>query len=1002
MLDTNPKTKPSPSPLAQWVQTAIGQPGMRLKVRLRSDQLYIICESQILPDPAAITEKLQASFPEISTLGETVNISHIHLYGLTPGQDYPQWSEVITPQLSSKQLSSHQISPDPRRRLDRPVAPAVTSHDRPTPNILEESLGELSKLPRELTKASSRLQQITNVLLPLVKPFGITIKVEEIKIKANPDINALSVPLFKLGKQSPAPAESNPSPQRLLVNCYCEYPLAPERIIFLLLQHLRRLNLDNYRDVLLSGYLEEKNKPLWAVKGNLNPNQQLLAARAKWGDEAALVELLNQTFIKEGFIFRSVHKEATLHLFCSNLPTTPPEQSFLMTKATPILQELAPQGVQSVAVYGIIQQEELAETPVWIQWLNVAPAHPELTTQELARQGGEEAIAFLLQQAVNPDLKLYLATGGIDILLKQRGDLLDIIAEAPLCPSQGEVVKPIVRCLLALNLPGIAGVRIYGRPAGKSQPDWKYGKDFRPRQSSSPFSKKITSKTSSPSPVVAPENPGEGKSLAKISPTYVWFQPLKGILVRSGIFIDQSSPETAELDPKIALVWGILGLLLLAQTDWLLGVMSSRQQLARTPVKSVPTQVSISNLASSPPSPPQSQSNPPEAQVFNSSGFTGSGNSMVVIDQQNQQVKSARIAQATSTLLAVEEHSNPSFNSSLLNEKLLLYQERVKQNGRPPDVLIVGSSRALRGIDPLVLKEALAKQGYKQVDIFNFGINGATVKFVDFLLRRMLTPEQLPKLIIWADGARAFNSGREDITYDALTKTDGYRQVVAGTFPGSPQAPAQSSNQISLGKFSYTEGNDRLIQILGNFSQSYTHHQYLQQLAQQHLAQVLPSGNSRLPSPPQNLEPKVNESAIDIDGFLPLGERFDPNSYYQQYAKVPGDYDKDYEAFHLDGRQDTALGELMYYLQGRGVTTVFVNLPLTDHYLDKVRTNYEQQFEQYLRERSEQQKFIVRNLNVSWLQQYQYFSDPSHLNRYGAEALARQLAQDPVIPWTSR
>jgi hypothetical protein len=31
-----------------------------------------------------------------------------------------------------------------------------------------------------------------------------------------------------------------------------------------------------------------------------------------------------------------------------------------------------------------------------------------------------------------------------------------------------------------------------------------------------------------------------------------------------------------------------------------------------------------------------------------------------------------------------------------------------------------------------------------------------------------------------------------------------------------------------------------------------------------------------------------------------------------------------------------------------------------------------------------------------------YFSDPSHLNRYGAYTVSNQLAQDPMIPWPSK
>ena len=50
------------------------------------------------------------------------------------------------------------------------------------------------------------------------------------------------------------------------------------------------------------------------------------------------------------------------------------------------------------------------------------------------------------------------------------------------------------------------------------------------------------------------------------------------------------------------------------------------------------------------------------------------------------------------------------------------------------------------------------------------------------MTRRLLTPEQLPKLIIWADGARAFNSGRVDKTYNAIATSVGYQHLAAGSF----------------------------------------------------------------------------------------------------------------------------------------------------------------------------------------------------------------------------
>ena len=43
--------------------------------------------------------------------------------------------------------------------------------------------------------------------------------------------------------------------------------------------------------------------------------------------------------------------------------------------------------------------------------------------------------------------------------------------------------------------------------------------------------------------------------------------------------------------------------------------------------------------------------------------------------------------------------------------------------------------------------------------------------------------------------------------------------------------------------------------------------------------------------------------------------------------------------------------------------------------------------------------FAFRDLSEQWTTQYRYFSDPSHLNRYGAYALSLKLAQDAKIPW---
>ncbi|NJN86013.1 MAG: hypothetical protein HC881_06475 [Leptolyngbyaceae cyanobacterium SL_7_1] len=138
----------------------------------------------------------------------------------------------------------------------------------------------------------------------------------------------------------------------------------------------------------------------------------------------------------------------------------------------------------------------------------------------------------------------------------------------------------------------------------------------------------------------------------------------------------------------------------------------------------------------------------------------------------------------------------------------------------------------------------------------------------------------------------------------------------------------------------------------------------------------------------------------DLQGFLPLSVRFNPATYYQQYARVPGEYDSDYENFQVAGPQEAALQAVLAHTRSHQVPVVFVNLPLTQEYLDPTRLRYEQEFEAYMLQVAVQQGgLIYRDLSESWLSAHDYFSDPSHLNRYGAYQVSVRLAEDSLIPW---
>jgi hypothetical protein len=356
-------------------------------------------------------------------------------------------------------------------------------------------------------------------------------------------------------------------------------------------------------------------------------------------------------------------------------------------------------------------------------------------------------------------------------------------------------------------------------------------------------------------------------------------------------------------------------------------------------------------------------------------------------------------------------YTYPTFNSKQFDRQLKLYLEYQAAFGTP-DVLIVGSSRALQGVDPLALQQALVQRNHAKLRVFNFGINGATAQVVDLLIRRILTPDQLPRLILWADGSRAFNSGRLDITYNGIVASQGYRQLSAGVRPSLPAAerqqvcvealpghfadrpPSQAQAGVPNETQNMPQPREKTITPPSPTDESGipellcgTPKQFLQQLSPLHL-------------PPAKQSPPVNLLEVNKAGLQSVSLRFDPVTYYQRYPWVPGQYDGDYQNFRLQGNQTAALERLIQFTQSRKIPLVFVNLPLTERYLDWARQDYENAFWRYMAQFSRRGQIIFRDISRHpQLSRNENFADPSHLNRFGAAAIGKHLAQDPSIPW---
>lgn len=308
--------------------------------------------------------------------------------------------------------------------------------------------------------------------------------------------------------------------------------------------------------------------------------------------------------------------------------------------------------------------------------------------------------------------------------------------------------------------------------------------------------------------------------------------------------------------------------------------------------------------------------------------------------------------------LLLPPYNFPSFDSERLDQELQLYLQYLRTHGKP-DILIVGSSRSLQGIDPAALEEGLAQQGLAGLKVYNFGINGATAQVINVLLQDILTPAQLPRLIVWGDGARAFNSGRPDQTYQKIIASAGYQRILQGERP----IPSRTTDW-EIPTF-VTTTNKSL-------------------------------ANSAAAAAAVPITTDLNEQ-----GFQTVTESYDPNIYYRRFPRVSGRYDRDYYSFNLWGEQTEATAAVANFARTHGITLLFVHLPLTrDYVVDSVRRNYEAEFRQHMWQLAAQEQFMFRDLSQQpELIKNGYFADPSHINQHGARAVALHLAADSTIPW---
>ncbi|MGA1131823.1 MAG: DUF1574 domain-containing protein [Prochlorotrichaceae cyanobacterium] len=1055
--------------LAQWIRQTLGNADLSVKMRQRGNTLQILLEGNPCPEePDVLPVLIRACLDQEQNFSHFLPAHHAPIYRLViyarqTGNQTLQWQKplylnqlqqhlaIVSPLEASSTVVQEIVQEIPDSGENPPdssstqvptfaTAPTVATPQPPVEETPDPD--PVSTLPLIISNRSLANQgdpeAIAHYLSETFNSLGIAVQVQA---KGLAKGNGLSMVAGQV--------------QRLQVVCESPYSLDAAILAEPLSQQLRDLDLHGFRDAVVISRVAGEPEVDWVLRVDLTPPEEMLRDLARWGDTIALSALVDRHLVNLQVKTEVELKDKTLHLFCKSQSTPPvaPQQGEVMEILRSLLQSLAPQGIHASMIYGLrphLTPQLEQGAPLWVDWLGLPAAqHPDLapSARELADAGDLEAVSFLINRLLNPDLKAQLRTGGIRVYLRRKLDLIHVMCDAPTCPRQGDVGMRVVNLIRQLRLPHIAGVRVYGRQSGQKEPIWCHGVDFIPRKRDVPeATPEFAASAQHLGDVLAASPEALNLDLEDTEPAdlVTWDtviaelrEGMRRALITTQLFLP------AEQDPSQGLglevpwrksvstiaTWGALGVLGTLMVDWFVG--SGLQRLVVPEVSLdpglAPEQIEA-RLAALESEEDSLTDTPADFGIFPQR----SSNEFTEWEAEPLPFETAvRVPELPVNALGHRFSANeayPSFNNELLDQKMRLLQTRLLEQGTP-DVLIVGSSRALRGIDPLVLQYQLQRLGYPQLQILNLAVNGATAQVVDFQLRQLLEPEQLPQLIIWADGARAFNSGRTDITYNAIRTSEAYQETARGeapalllplqTEPSIATSPQESPAPAAPKLLPPDQWNRVLADSLGSASAVYAQRDQLKQWIVAMTRSALPQGamsetlQALDTSPLLTLDPTdpefsaladapQGEGQMDQEGFVALSTRFSPATYYQKYARVSGDYDRDYENFLTQGEQQEALVALLDYTQAQGVPLVFVNLPLTREYLDPIRWDYEQEFQSDLYQLQAEGKLLLRNLVDLWPDALDYFSDPSHLNRYGAESVSLHLAEDPLIPWPSK
>ncbi|MEL6383239.1 MAG: hypothetical protein AAFQ89_12470, partial [Cyanobacteria bacterium J06626_18] len=595
--------------LNDWIAQRLAS-SAKVQVRLRGNILHVLCETpNTLHRAGAMSRMVDALLDEAPGTRVVTDVYpqvyQLYIYNRRSGQSKPDWTAPLYLNRLERHRSQYQLQSAGSLKIadaqssEPSNAASGQSAESRCPDAVESSVApawqqDAATTALVLSNLSLAHQgdpeaiawYLSEVLSTLDVGVWVSIRALPGKVTA-PPTEADS----EANDEEPPKADSETAGTvpRLWILCEATYSPDPLLIAEPVTERLRKLSLAQFKDAVIVIQVQGEDTPDWSLRVDLTPPEEMLRDWARWGDTEAIARLVQQALSAWQVRVTAEPKAESIHLIVQTVATGSPSEPLgeepAMTAIAPLLERLAPQGIQRAMVYG---QGTQTATPAWVRCLDLpALEHPALAAppQTLARRGDLPALTYLLTRLLNPSLKTQLATGGTRIKVLRRDQLLHVMADAPVCPARRRIVPMILTFLQSLGLQGINGIRIYGRRAGQQRPAWSYGRDFGERQRIVPQAEPTFAASDAYlGDLLTPtEEAALRPDLTSEDVKQVWrlgWTQIKQLLIRTHLFLPQSDlprvpPPIAMGDRrhalKIGFVWGLVGVLLALQVDWLLG-----------------------------------------------------------------------------------------------------------------------------------------------------------------------------------------------------------------------------------------------------------------------------------------------------------------------------------------------------------------------------------------------------------------------------------------------